>query len=169
MPLQLVILVLIVYPFVGGELFRTNCFFKYRARTIIGSCWNKMITSTWKSYTGGSLTGVLPSRLESGWSVRKTSVPCTAKFGRVESYGCNVEGQQATTVWHRRISHWGPWQNILLRVCKIDLIVRKDNKPKHEGERKHFFFFFFFKSSGGWVKIKLKLPHFHVWDACVSI
>ena len=26
------------------------------------------------------------------------------------------------------------------------------------------FFFFFFKSSGGWVKIKLKLPHFHVSD-----
>ena len=24
--------------------------------------------------------------------------------------------------------------------------------------------FFFFKSSGGWVKIKLKLPHFHVSD-----
>ena len=29
---------------------------------------------------------------------------------------------------------------------------------------------FFFKSSGGWVKIKLKLPHFHVSDTCgVSI
>ena len=26
------------------------------------------------------------------------------------------------------------------------------------------FFFFFFKSSGGWAKIKLKLPHFHVSD-----
>ena len=25
-----------------------------------------------------------------------------------------------------------------------------------------FFFFFFFKSSGGWVKIQLKLPHFHL-------
>ena len=24
-------------------------------------------------------------------------------------------------------------------------------------------------SSGGWVKIKLKLPHFHVSDTCVSI
>ena len=33
-----------------------------------------------------------------------------------------------------------------------------------------FFFFFFFQSSGGWVKIKLKLPHFHVSDTCrVSI
>ena len=32
------------------------------------------------------------------------------------------------------------------------------------------FFCFFFKSSGGWVKIKLKLPHFHVSDTCrVSI
>ena len=27
-----------------------------------------------------------------------------------------------------------------------------------------FSFFFFFKSSGGWAKIKLKLPHFHVSD-----
>ena len=27
-----------------------------------------------------------------------------------------------------------------------------------------FFLFFFFKPSGGWVKIKLKLPHFHVSD-----
>ena len=27
-----------------------------------------------------------------------------------------------------------------------------------------FFFFFFFQSSGGWVKIKLKLRHFHVSD-----
>ena len=27
-----------------------------------------------------------------------------------------------------------------------------------------FFFFFFFKSSGEWVKLKLKLPHFHVSD-----
>ena len=27
----------------------------------------------------------------------------------------------------------------------------------------------FFKSSGGCVKIKLKLPHFHVSDTCVSI
>ena len=26
------------------------------------------------------------------------------------------------------------------------------------------FFFFFFLVSGGWVKIKLKLPHFHVSD-----
>ena len=26
------------------------------------------------------------------------------------------------------------------------------------------FFLFFFKSSGGWVKIKLKLPHYHVPD-----
>ena len=32
------------------------------------------------------------------------------------------------------------------------------------------FFFSFFPSSGGWVKIKLKLPHFHVSDTCrVSI
>ena len=32
------------------------------------------------------------------------------------------------------------------------------------------FCFCFFKSSGGWVKIKLKLPHFHVSDTCrVSI
>ena len=31
-------------------------------------------------------------------------------------------------------------------------------------------FFFFFFSSGGWVKIELKLPHFHVSDSCrVSI
>ena len=29
--------------------------------------------------------------------------------------------------------------------------------------------FFFFKSSGGWVKIKLKLPQFHVSDTCVPI
>ena len=29
-----------------------------------------------------------------------------------------------------------------------------------------FFFFLFFQSSGGWVKIKLKLPHFHVSDTC---
>ena len=28
-----------------------------------------------------------------------------------------------------------------------------------------FFLFFFLLSSGGWVKIKLKLPHFHVWDS----
>ena len=28
----------------------------------------------------------------------------------------------------------------------------------------NFFFFFFFKSFGGWVKIKLKLPHLHVSD-----
>ena len=28
------------------------------------------------------------------------------------------------------------------------------------------FFFLFFLSSGGWVKIKLKLPHFHVSDTC---
>ena len=34
---------------------------------------------------------------------------------------------------------------------------------------KQDFFFFFFKSSGGWVKIKLKLPHFHASDTCVSI
>ena len=33
-----------------------------------------------------------------------------------------------------------------------------------------FFFCFSFSSSGGWVKIKLKLPHFHVSDTCrVSI
>ena len=33
-----------------------------------------------------------------------------------------------------------------------------------------FYFFIFFKSSGGWVKIKLKVPHFHVSDTCrVSI
>ena len=33
-----------------------------------------------------------------------------------------------------------------------------------------FCFFCFSESSGGWVKIKLKLPHFHVSDACrVSI
>ena len=29
-----------------------------------------------------------------------------------------------------------------------------------------FFCFLFFLSSGGWVKIKLKLPHFHVSDTC---
>ena len=28
------------------------------------------------------------------------------------------------------------------------------------------FCFVFFKSSGGWVNIKLKLPHFHVSDTC---
>ena len=28
--------------------------------------------------------------------------------------------------------------------------------------------FFFFKSSGGWVKIKLKLPHFNVSDTCLA-
>ena len=37
----------------------------------------------------------------------------------------------------------------------------------------YFYFFFvylFFKSYGGWVKIKLELPHFHVSDTCrVSI
>ena len=33
-----------------------------------------------------------------------------------------------------------------------------------------FFLSFFFLSSGGWVKIKIKLPHFHVSDTCrVSI
>ena len=32
-----------------------------------------------------------------------------------------------------------------------------------------FCFVLFFKSSGGWVKIKLKFPHFHVSDTCVSI
>ena len=31
------------------------------------------------------------------------------------------------------------------------------------------FLFVFFISSGGWVKIKLKLPHLHVSDTCVSI
>ena len=32
------------------------------------------------------------------------------------------------------------------------------------------FFCFFFNSPGGWVKVKLKLPHFHVSYACrVSI
>ena len=31
------------------------------------------------------------------------------------------------------------------------------------------FCFCFFQSSGGWVKIKLKLSHFHVSDTCVSI
>ena len=31
------------------------------------------------------------------------------------------------------------------------------------------FFFFFCQSSGGGVKIKLKLPHFHVSGTCVSI
>ena len=32
------------------------------------------------------------------------------------------------------------------------------------------FYFLFFLSSGGWVKISLKLPHFHVSDTCrVSI
>ena len=36
--------------------------------------------------------------------------------------------------------------------------------------RVFLFLFFVFKSSGGWVKIKLKLPHFHVSDTCrVSI
>ena len=28
------------------------------------------------------------------------------------------------------------------------------------------FFFSFFSCSGGWVKVKLKLPHFHVSDTC---
>ena len=34
-----------------------------------------------------------------------------------------------------------------------------------------YFLFFLFLSSGGWVKIKLKLPHFHLSDTrtCVSI
>ena len=29
--------------------------------------------------------------------------------------------------------------------------------------------FYFILTSGGWVKIKLKLPHFHVSDTCVPI
>ena len=32
-----------------------------------------------------------------------------------------------------------------------------------------FSFFFFNPPSNGYVKIKLKLPHFHVSDTCVSI
>ena len=32
-----------------------------------------------------------------------------------------------------------------------------------------FFLLIFFKSSGGWVKIKLQLPHFHVSDTFVVI
>ena len=31
------------------------------------------------------------------------------------------------------------------------------------------FLCFFLKSSGGWVKIKLKLPHFHVSDTCFDL
>ena len=43
------------------------------------------------------------------------------------------------------------------------VVVRGDRFPQAQ-------FVVVFKSSGGWVKIKLKLPHFHVSDTCrVSI
>ena len=43
-----------------------------------------------------------------------------------------------------------------------DIVPPKTNNPQ--------LLFFFFQSSDGWVKIKLKLPHFHISDTCrVSI
>ena len=39
----------------------------------------------------------------------------------------------------------------------------------HEHRIVCFFFSFSFFSSGGWVEIKLELPHFYVSDTCVSI
>ena len=69
-----------------------------------------------------------------------------------------------------------PWCTIPRSCSALEMRLREDRLIRTEpfdwaigeetqGRIHHVFFFFFFKlSSGGWVKIKLKLPHFHVSD-----
>ena len=48
-------------------------------------------------------------------------------------------------------------------------ILVATNPDAHDAYPHVFGGVLFFLSSGGWIKIKLKLPHFHVSDTSVSI
>ena len=50
--------------------------------------------------------------------------------------------------------------------CRVRVDKRRVINYSHAASKLYHLTFFFFNSSGGWVKIKLKLPHFHVSDTC---
>ena len=60
-------------------------------------------------------------------------------------------------------SHVDGWISCELQLCSCTGAKKAESEP---ATSLSVFSFFLFISSGGWVKIKLKLPHFHVSNTC---
>ena len=57
----------------------------------------------------------------------------------------------------------------VLRISSIALVLCFYYLPALSGHEHDGLFFCFLFSSGGWVKIWVKLPHFHVSDTCRAV
>ena len=101
-----------------------------------------------------------------------TPNPKQQKQQTMNRNGKNIDSkqrpQQAEAAPTKGTAAAGAWCVCGSMFSLLKNTTRYHVKKKLKMLRFFFFFFFFFKSSGGWVKIKLKLPHYYVGDRFLS-